>query len=282
MKVVILGGNGMLGSALSFSLRESGFDVVTIGRSGCQYNLDCLNLDQLKVLLERVQPDVIVNCLAIVNLRLCEDDRDLAYKSHVKLSEALSVLCQKTLYISTDSVYDGELGHYSKETDNVNPLNYYSASKLLGEESVIKHGGVVLRANIYGFKSCMSGGSLFEWAYKSAINDLEVDGYSNLYFNPLSIFQLSSLISLVLSHNQWPVSQVFNVGCRKGLSKFDFVEEVYRRCNKDTRLVNKVSYSKGEIIRPEVTLLDCSKFEDYYDRSFYFGNGMESVFSRLR
>ena len=51
----------------------------------------------------------------------------------------ISKLCQENdirlIYISTDSVFDGEKGYY-KEEDIPNPINYYSLTKLLGENFV--------------------------------------------------------------------------------------------------------------------------------------------------
>ena len=68
----------------------------------------------------------------------------MAYETNVIGTRNVSNCANRTLYISTDYVFNGEKGNYSEE-DMVDPLNYYGLTKLLGEYEVLKNNGKVLR-----------------------------------------------------------------------------------------------------------------------------------------
>ena len=42
----------------------------------------------------------------------------------------------KFIYISTDSVFDGQVGSY-RETSEVKPLNIYAQTKVIGEQEIL-------------------------------------------------------------------------------------------------------------------------------------------------
>ena len=121
---MILGSNGMLGTEISKLLRVE-YDIITVARSGSDYNIDLLNFNLLKNIVANTKPDIIINCVAIVSLQKCEEDYELAFKTHVELPKVLSELDVYNILISTDSVFSGIRGECSEEC-TCTPLNSYS------------------------------------------------------------------------------------------------------------------------------------------------------------
>jgi dTDP-4-dehydrorhamnose reductase len=128
------GGTGLMGRELSkimkvIPLKHEDIDIK------CERNV--------RTVLDKIEPDLVIHLAAMTDLVRAEKEKCLTYQTNVVGSRNVSRWV-KTLYISTDYVFDGEKGYY-KETDIPNPLNYYSLTKLLGEDEVLKNGGKVLR-----------------------------------------------------------------------------------------------------------------------------------------
>lgn len=87
--------------------------------------------------------DLALHLAAVVDTLGAEKDKQLAYDVNVIGARNVSSVA-RTLYVSTDYVFDGRKGCY-RETDCPNPINYYGLTKLLGEYEVLRNGGKVLR-----------------------------------------------------------------------------------------------------------------------------------------
>ncbi len=68
-KVLVTGAEGLLGTELVGSHR-AGFEVVGLGREEC----DVTDLDSVRAALERVRPDIVVNCAVVVSVDRCEEN----------------------------------------------------------------------------------------------------------------------------------------------------------------------------------------------------------------
>lgn len=76
---------------------------------------------------------------ALTNVDKCELEKELVWKINVERTANIARSSRKydafLVYVSTDSVFDGETGMY-KETDKPSSINYYRLTKLKGEEKV--------------------------------------------------------------------------------------------------------------------------------------------------
>ncbi|MGW8181981.1 MAG: SDR family oxidoreductase [bacterium] len=129
-EAVLFGASGQLGRAL---MRAHKFLAPP------RVEVDITDFGKVERYLCNAQPRAVVHAAALVGAKECEDDKARAYAVNVGGTLNIARACQamhiKLIYISTDTVFDGEKGEYTEE-DTPNPVNYYSLTKLLGESVV--------------------------------------------------------------------------------------------------------------------------------------------------
>lgn len=283
--ILITGVTGMLGKDIAGVLAETAnIKIIGIVRSIKQqcpgYELQLCDLSdilKLQKLVKEINPDVIIHCAAVVDLDECEKNHLLANAVHVEATDVLSrfnVGHTRFIYISTDSVFNGEGGPYSEE-DPTNPINYYALSKRNGENVALQNNpyAVVLRTNIYGFHIPI-GKSLGEWAINSLRSGECINGFTDVFFNPLYTKQVATIvIKYFLSNNR---NNIWHLGTKESLSKYDFVKMIAKQFGFDEKLVNPLSIKgfKFSTPRPKSTILDVSKLYDSVLSRFNLSDGL--------
>lgn len=141
MKVLVTGANGQVGSELLQAELTNKYNVAVVG-----YNralLDITNIEQVKVILAKEQPNVVINASAYTAVDKAEEEIYLAYAINEKGPQNLATVCNELsiplLHISTDYVFDGSNSGAYTETDTPNPTGIYGKSKLAGEQAVIQN-----------------------------------------------------------------------------------------------------------------------------------------------
>lgn len=132
--LVETGGFGLMGTELRKIM-----NIYPIGHK----DMEIRSESSVRKVLKKLEPELVVHLAAMTDVVRAEKEKCLTYQTNVIGTRNVSKYA-KTLYISTDYVFDGEKGNYS-ETDRVNPLNYYALTKLLGEYETLLNGGKVLR-----------------------------------------------------------------------------------------------------------------------------------------
>ena len=158
-KLYITGIAGLLGSNIVKVLKKNyditGADLIEENVYGISYDVfELCEYEKLRVNIEKANPEVLIHTAAMVNVDECEIEVELAQKVNAELTKVLADFCNekdiKMIYISTDAVFDGEDKRLYTEEDDVNPLNEYSRTKLLGEQYVMDYqNNLVLRTNMY-------------------------------------------------------------------------------------------------------------------------------------
>ncbi|RRD27106.1 dTDP-4-dehydrorhamnose reductase family protein [Fusobacterium canifelinum] len=289
-KILILGSNGMLGSVLCNYLLKKGYNIIGIDRIVIKnekenykfYQLDLLDFIEVEKIIFQETPDIIINTAAIVNLNLCQENYELAKLLHVDLNKKILDLNRKIpfkfIYISTDSVFDGTKSNYTEE-DEVMPLNNYAKTKFLGEEEVKKMKDyIVIRTNIYGYSNEQN--SLLKWVYNELNNDKKIFGYENVIFNPVSVYQLTDAISILI---QKDFKGTLNIVSGKPISKFEFLE-IIERYLKKKNLVQKslLEDENSNIKRPKNTVLSTKKMEDIIGKKYKIEDGIIQVLEGVK
>ena len=131
MKILITGGNGALGNSLSKVFK----DVYCPTHK----EMDVTNPDSVNKVISKFKPDLLIHAAALVGIRECEENKELAWKTNVEGTQNVVNALKKLnngcylVYISTACVFAGEQEKYYAEDDVPAPKNYYSVTKLCGE-----------------------------------------------------------------------------------------------------------------------------------------------------
>jgi dTDP-4-dehydrorhamnose reductase len=138
MSILILGGQGNLGTQLAQVFKEDG-EVISWDRE----DLDVLDFGLLAKRIRELKPSVIINAVAYNAVDKCEDPVEFAWAARLNadLPGALAdlALAQGALLIhySSDYVFSGTDQKQSfAEGETPNPVNKYGESKARGEREI--------------------------------------------------------------------------------------------------------------------------------------------------
>ncbi|MFT6258480.1 MAG: dTDP-4-dehydrorhamnose reductase [Rickettsiales bacterium] len=142
--ITIFGRNGQIGSNLiKLFASEKGVVVQPYSSEDADFS----NLKALRRFLNNLKkPDFIVNCAGYTNVDGAEDEKELTDLINHQAVQIIADYCVnnnvKLIHYSTDYVFDGSGNEpfESNNTKNLNPLNHYGKTKLLGEKSIINSG----------------------------------------------------------------------------------------------------------------------------------------------
>ncbi len=137
MKVLVTGANGQLGYALQKTSRELSvayrLELVALTRA----DLDLAQPETISGVLNRVQPDIIINAAAYTAVDKAESEPTLAQTINADAVREMAIWCQrenKTLIqVSTDFVFDGKKSSPYTPDDETAPLGVYGKTKQQGE-----------------------------------------------------------------------------------------------------------------------------------------------------
>lgn len=134
-RILLTGKNGQVGFELQRALAPLG-EVVAVGTADC----DLSDAAAVRALVQRVQPQLIVNPAAYTAVDKAESDADRARAVNAiapgVLGEEATRLGAAIIHYSTDYVYDGDKDSTYVETDTPAPQSVYGQTKLDGERAL--------------------------------------------------------------------------------------------------------------------------------------------------
>lgn len=225
MKILLLGSNGMLGQAIKKTFFIRNIDLICVAKNNADYNIDLLDDAAVESCLKVMKPDVVINSAALVNLSLCEKNKELAYRTNTRFCAILADICQSygsyLIHISTDHYYTGDLNKKHFEKDKVKLLNEYARTKFLGELLIKRYdNSLVIRTNIVGFKGNVLAPTFLEWVIMCLVNNSKMQLFDDFYTSSMHDTQLAEiLIDLIRKR---PIG-ILNIASSEVLSKKDFI-----------------------------------------------------------
>jgi dTDP-4-dehydrorhamnose reductase len=137
--ILLIGKGGQVGSELAGRLPSLG-EVVALGRA----ELDLSKPDEIREVIRRVQPRLIVNAAAYTAVDQAEKEPSLAQAINSDAPEIMAKEGKKIgaslVHYSTDYVFDGTKNAPYLEDDPPNPLSVYGKTKLAGEQAIRSSG----------------------------------------------------------------------------------------------------------------------------------------------
>jgi dTDP-4-dehydrorhamnose reductase len=232
MRVLVLGGAGMLGHRVWLSLRERFETFVTLRSDARAYarfgvfdaartleGVDGARFETVAGAFARVRPDVVVNCIGIVKQLAEASDPIASLEVNALLPHRVAALCgtagARLVHISTDCVFSGRTGSY-REEDVADADDLYGRTKLLGE--VHGAGSLTLRTSIIGRELQTSHG-LAEWFLER--RGQRVRGFTRAFFSGLTTHALARVIGDVIAGHPG-LGGLYHVSSER-ISKYDLL-----------------------------------------------------------
>jgi dTDP-4-dehydrorhamnose reductase len=143
MKVLMLGGTGLLGSEF-----KKISDFILSGRE-----IDITIESELNSKLDVIKPDIILLAAAETNSVDIDKNPIPALETNIKGTANVTKYCIENnirlIYISTDYVYDSKSDNH-QEDEPINPFNLYAWTKLGGECAVRAHKNSLIIRTSFG------------------------------------------------------------------------------------------------------------------------------------
>jgi len=278
MKILILGGNGMIGHKMYQVLSKNYLDTWVLFKKQIDQinfseifnkdkvieNFDLIQFDKLKIILDNISPDVIINAAGVTIRRGINDDM---YKS-ILINSALphfldnwtKINNKRLIHFSTDCVFSGKKDFYT-EASVTDAEDTYGKTKALGE--VVSKNSVTLRGSMIG-RELENKTELLEWFLNQ--NKTTVNGYTNVIYSGITTFRMANYVDKII--RDFPdMHGIYNVSSNS-ITKYELVNLFNSYFNNESSIIPDNSYTSNKD-------LDSSKF--YKDTGLIKPNWKELV-----
>lgn len=264
-KILITGANGLLGQAVvTIFSRESDFEIIATSvepelfvdknNSFTYEQLDITVKENIKIIVKKYNPDIIVNCAAFTDVDKSETERELCWKLNVDAVKNLIIASRisgaKIIHISTDYVFDGKNGPYMEDA-TPNPISFYGRSKLAGENALTTSGidFVIVRTIVlYGIGIKVKSNFAL-WLIK----ELSANKQVNIVTDQTGNATISDDLAYgILKCAELDVYGIYNIAGKDIISRLEFTYNLCDVFGFDKSLVNPILTSdlKQPALRP--------------------------------
>jgi len=229
-RIAILGGTGMAGNVAVMYLEEQGYDVyhtaIDAKETSKSKALDATDTKALSQWLESVNPDVIFNCIGLL-----QKDSDLRPDVAILLNSYLPKYLEKKykdekvklIHLSTDCVFSGKRGGYT-ETDILDGETIYDRTKALGEINNDKD--LTFRMSIIGLDKNAGGVGLFNWFMGQ---HGEIKGYAKAMWSGITTIELAGAVDAAIKQN---LTGLYHLVPKEPIDKYNLLVLFQKEFNK--------------------------------------------------
>lgn len=243
-KVLVVGGNGLLGSKI-VKLVQTRYDCVPTHRTRPldfgSLKLDITSQEEVFHVFRTVNPNMIIHVAAETNVDKCETDREWAWKVNAEgvanVAKACGKMNLKLVFVSTDYVFDGEKGFYTEE-DKLNPINYYGLTKLKGEEFVreyCKDYLIVRTSVLFGWHPWKK--NFVTWAIEALRSRKGIEVVKDHFNSPTLA---DNLAEALLEMVEKDFKGVYHTSGSERISRYEFVVKIAKVFDLDISLVKPI------------------------------------------
>lgn len=246
MKILILGGTGMLGHVLFRALSaRTGLSVHATVRSADGLDgrfpadlksrivsgVDAEDFEGIRRVIGSLNPAVVINCIGLIKQLPAANEPLPAITINAQLPHRIAAACRdvkaRMIHVSTDCVFDGKKGGYT-EKDHTNAADLYGRTKMLGE--VEYPHCVTLRSSIIGHELKTRLG-LVEWFLSQ---DGSARGFTKAIYSGFPTIEMARVVSDFVLPNLG-LHGIYNVSSEP-ISKYDLLQLVAKRYGKRIRI----------------------------------------------
>lgn len=278
MKICIVGDTGLLGQALTRTLLKENHlfgvsapaPVAVISNSRYQH-VEMNLLAQMQNFFSAVdsfQPKLMINAVACVDIKKCEQDPEYAMQINGLLPGKLARYAARKsigfIHISTDAVFDGSKSKPYREDDPCYPQNQYGLSKLEGERQALTNNptALICRTNIAGFRGWENTPTFAEWLCAVLYERKPVMLADDFVTSSMHADELGPLAIRVFQKNG---RGIFHIASRDPSSKYQFGCELARALGVGTTNIARGFLKDLDLDPPRAAFiaLDVSKTEQF-------------------
>jgi len=210
--LLITGSTGTLGKALALACEWRGIDYRLTSRR--EMALD--DPHSIRRTLEETQPWAVINAAGFVRVDEAETEREACMAVNAEGALRLARACAERdlpfVGVSTDLVFDGRKPRAYVESDGVNPLNVYGASKARLEREILALGGKALIVRTAAFFSPFDPYNFAAHAVRALSRDREFAAADDLVVSPTFVPDLVEHLLDLLIDGETGVRHLANEG----------------------------------------------------------------------
>ncbi len=246
-KVLVFGGSGLVGSKF-IDLYKTIFEISAPDVS----EVDILNKDQIAKVVEKFDPDSIVNFAAYTQVEEAEIQKDnqngICYQVNALGAKNIAGVSKNfdthLVHISTEYVFDGtkENSPYTEE-DKPNPINWYGQTKLKGEQFVLDNGSkaVVMRISMpfsshYELKKDIARFFLEQLKKGSQIKAIE-----DQRVTPTLVNDIANALKVLMENQS---TGIYHVSSRDSVSPLEFAKTIAETFHLNYSLINSINFDE--------------------------------------
>ena len=232
MNILLIGSSGLLGRKIFETLRQvKKLHLFHNGIKKRKFNLEKIN--NLKKIIFKSKPNLIINALGFTNIDLCEKDK----KSHlinVEIIKNIFLIKKKFklkfnfIQFSTDQIYDSKSKRYNTENSTTVINNKYSKQKLDAEKICLSNSALIFRTNFFGKTQSMNL-SFTDWIFRKFRQNKKFYLFNDIFFNPLRTDTISKIILKIILKNKTNIHGLYNLGSKGFISKSNFAIEFAKK-----------------------------------------------------
>ncbi len=277
IKVIVIGSNGLLGQTLVNKLyKHSKYQLYAMASGENRnskvaalnyFEIAITDFKSIKLQLNLIKPDFIINALAMTNVDACEVEQTQCDVVNVSFVEQLArisfELGTHLIHVSTDFIFDGVDGMY-RENDTPNPINYYGLSKLKSEKVIqkilIKY--TILRTIlVYGKVANMKSRNIVLWVKESLENKTLIRIVNDQFRMPTYAGSIADACVLAMEKQ---ATGVYHISGNEYLSIYDLAVQIADFYNLPKELIQSIATSElsQKALRPPKTGFDLTKAID--------------------
>jgi dTDP-4-dehydrorhamnose reductase len=276
MKILITGGNGMLGTALSEQLKDH--DVYSY--SSREFDITCpFQMDEK---IKSLRPDYIINSAAYTAVDLAETEQEKAYIINALAVEKLAQVARQygatLIHFSTDYVFDGNASTPYLPSHPVAPVNAYGASKLAGEKAITQVHGKHYIFRI-SWLYAPHAKNFFRWVVESEQQELSI--VNTQTGSPTSALDVADFIKHLIQNDPCNYG-VYHFTNQGEMTWHAFAKAINEKLDLG-KTINPVAEFKTAAKRPAYSVMDCEKTERVFDYQIpTIEEGLEEVARQYR
>ena len=286
MRIILIGGSGLIGGSLYSLLKRSSNEVIATYCNKKKPGMIKFNMLDQKI--SEIIPgisdkDIFIIMSASSNPNWIFNNKELAYK--INVSATIDLIKQlikhnaKIFFMSSVEIFDGREDGYF-ENSKSNPLNYYGKTKVIVEEFLKKNCNdhVILRTgwNVGINKESRCVVSL---TYKTLLSENAKMAFDNS-FSITHVEDLASAINKILLKKG---NNIYHLSSPQTVKRTELADFIIKNSKRGKEMVyKKVPFSEIEYSEPRSRLNNLKSKINFVNEEIYFRPPYETVLEKVK